>query len=131
MLIGLGNMTTPKLKTSQIKEFRERLVREQNWRCALCDQPLTLETAVLDHDHRRGYIRSALHRFCNTFLGKIENSVVRNSITDLQLTHILANYRSYTKSHKLILHPSHRTPEERKELARKRLKLRRKKAKQP
>ena len=102
-----------KLKTSQIKAYRQQAVQDQNYTCPLCEQPLTQQDAVLDHRHSDGRIRQAIHRFCNTFLGKIENNVIRNRITPEQLEAILRNYEGYVAHTQDLLHPTHRTPEER------------------
>ena len=104
---------TPRLKTAEIKRYRQQAVQDQNHTCPLCEQPLTQQDAVLDHRHSDGLIRQAIHRFCNTFLGKIENNVIRNRIQPDQLEAILRNYESYVQTTQQILHPTHRTPEER------------------
>jgi hypothetical protein len=116
----------PKLKASEIKAYRQQAVQDQNHTCPLCEQPLTQQDAVLDHRHSDGLIRQAIHRFCNTFLGKIENNVIRNRITPQQLEAILRNYESYVATTQPILHPTHRTPEQRQAHAKKRAALRRK-----
>jgi hypothetical protein len=114
-----------RLKSSQIKTYREQAVQDQNYCCPLCEQPLSIKDAVLDHRHSDGLIRQAIHRFCNTFLGKIENSIVRNRITPSQLTAILKNYEQYVEHTQDLLHPTFRTPEQRAERARKRARRRR------
>jgi hypothetical protein len=104
---------TQKLKASEIKAYRQQAVQDQNHICPLCEQALTQQDAVLDHRHSDGLIRQAIHRFCNTFLGKIENNVIRNRIQPDQLEAILRNYQTYVEHTQAILHPTHRTPEER------------------
>ena len=104
---------TPKLKASEIRAYRQQAVQDQGHICPLCEQHLTQQDAVLDHRHSDGLIRQAIHRFCNTFLGKIENNVIRNRITAQQLTAILGNYQTYVEHTQDMLHPTHRTPEER------------------
>jgi hypothetical protein len=121
-------MVTPqRLKYSEIAAHRAWCVLEQKGTCALCEQPLALADAVLDHRHSDGQIRQAIHRFCNTFLGKIENNIARNKILDIQLTAILRNYQAYVAQQNNLLHPTFKTPEERKVRARKRAQARRKK----
>ena len=61
------------LKSSQVKSFRESLIREQGGVCAICKTEFQPGTAVLDHDHKTGHCRGAIHRACNSVLGKIEN----------------------------------------------------------
>ena len=115
-----------RLRPKDIKAYREQAVAEQDYKCALCKQELRLEDAVLDHAHSSGYIRAALHRFCNTYLGAIENNIKRNKISDVQLSNILANAQSYMQTTTNILHPTYRTAEERKARAKARAKKSRK-----
>lgn len=114
-----------RLRTSEIRAYRQQAVIDQNYRCALCAHALTQEDAVLDHAHDTGQIRQAIHRFCNTFLGKIENGAKRNRIHPDQLSAILCNYTEYVNTQQQILHPTHRTPDERAELTRRRARRRR------
>jgi hypothetical protein len=114
-----------KLKTSEIRAYRQQAVQDQGHVCPLCEQALTQQDAVLDHRHSDGLIRQAIHRFCNTFLGKIENNVTRNRITPQQLKAILRNYESYVDTTQPILHPTYRTAEERKVRVRQRAKRKR------
>ena len=112
--------TLVKLKRTEIIKHRALAVLEQNGICPLCEQHLELRDAVLDHRHKDGLIRSAIHRFCNTFLGKIENNIARNRITPGQLTAILKNYEQYVGTTKPLLHPTFLTPDERKARAKRR-----------
>jgi predicted amidophosphoribosyltransferase len=60
-----------KLKVSQIKAYRETAVRKQKGICPLCKEELRPEDAVLDHCHKTGKVRKALHRSCNAAEGRI------------------------------------------------------------
>lgn len=115
----------PKIKAKDIKQLREQYLREQGGICALCREHIDPEEAVLDHCHKTGFIRSVLHRGCNSFIGHFENNQARNRITQTKLVNILANFLSYVQTYKPILHPTHKTPEEKKERARKRAKAKR------
>lgn len=117
-----------KLKYTEIKTLREQLLKEQNYKCALSDMPLTPERAVVDHNHKNGRIRAVLDRGVNSLLGKIENGMAINLI-DLERLHIMClNLITYLKeSEKDLLHPTHKTPEERKTRAKKRAQAKRKK----
>ena len=64
-------MEPAKLKQTQVKAYREKLVHKQDHICPLCELTLTVEDAVLDHDHETGRIRYALHRSCNSAEGRI------------------------------------------------------------
>lgn len=102
-----------RIKHSEIARYRTEILEEQGHRCALCLEVILPTEAVLDHDHKSGYIRGTLHRGCNALLGKIENSLVINRITPERLDNILGNIRFYRASHRLLVHPTHKTPEER------------------
>jgi hypothetical protein len=117
---------TQRLTQRQIAPYRAQALLQQQNQCALCDQPLLDCDAVLDHRHSDGHIRRVIHRFCNTFLGKIENNVSRNRITLQQLTAILKNYQRYVDDVQPELHPTHRTPEQKSALRRRRAQQRRK-----
>ena len=119
-----------KIKPKDIKALRESILAEQNGICAICSEPIEATEAVLDHCHKTGYIRAVLHRGCNAYIGHMENNLPRNLITPNRLTKILANFIHYINTHRLIIHPTHLTAEERKERAKKRAKLKRKRAKQ-
>lgn len=111
-----------KAKPKDIKILREQFLKEQNGLCAICSEPLDISQAVLDHCHTTGKIRSVLHRGCNCFIGHMENNQKRNLITPNRLAKILANFETYVANQKDILHPTHKTAEERALLAKKRRK---------
>ena len=114
-----------KAKPKDIKPLREQYLKEQLGLCALCREPVNEEDAVLDHCHKTGYLRSVLHRGCNCYIGSMENNLARNKITPSRLANILANFETYKHTVKPILHPTHKTPEERSALAVKRRKRKR------
>lgn len=66
MIFEVNNM---KLKQSELKEYREKLLKEQNGICPLCGGEIESDP-VLDHCHKYGHVRQVLHRICNTALGK-------------------------------------------------------------
>ena len=117
-----------RLKTNEIRDYRLKTLDAQGHNCALCNEVIALTEAVLDHDHKSGLVRGVLHRGCNSLLGKIENSLVMNRITADRLESILLNLQNYTHQDLGVLHPTHRTPEEKKLRAKKRAKLRKKRA---
>ena len=117
-----------RLSPKEQTEYREQLLKQQLGLCALCREPIESGKAVLDHDHKTGRIRSVLHRGCNSMEGIIQNNLARNLISPERLQAILANLVHYQKQLKPVLHSTHRTPEEKKERAKKR--IRKKKAKQ-
>lgn len=103
-----------KLKSTEIKAYREAQLQHQNYKCALCGEDIQ-DDAVLDHCHKTGFLRQVLHRGCNSLLGKIENSMPRSRVDIRRLEGIAHNLVNYlTTTHTEILHPTHKTPEERK-----------------
>lgn len=104
-----------KLKHREIAPLRQRLLNEQNDLCALCTQPI-VDDAVLDHDHTTGNIRCVLHRGCNALLGKIENNMARNRVDLGRLATISNNLIKYltADARSEFLHPTFKTPEEKK-----------------
>jgi hypothetical protein len=114
-----------KAKVKDIPQLRQEYLKEQLGLCALCREPINEGEAVLDHCHKTGLLRSVLHRGCNAYIGHMENNLARNLITPTRLHNILNNFTQYIQEHKPILHPTHRTPEERKLAARTRAKKRR------
>lgn len=112
-------------KPKDIKPLREQFLKEQGGVCALCNQAIEQGEAVLDHCHKTGYLRAVLHRGCNAYIGSMENNLARNKVTPERLSAILANFQFYVNSHRLILHPTHLTPEERLARAKRRAKAKR------
>jgi hypothetical protein len=112
-----------KLKLRDIKPIREQILLEQRGLCAICNEQVLPEEAVLDHCHKTGYIRAVLHRGCNAYIGHMENNLARNLINPNRLQAILNNFQIYVNTHRLYIHPSHKTPEERLIRSKKRAKL--------
>ena len=115
-----------RLKAAAIAAYRELELAAQGGLCALCGQAIETGKAVLDHDHKTGRIRGVLHRGCNALEGNITNALPRNLITPERLTAIFQNWDAYHSNPRDLLHPSHRTTQERKAKAKKRAKARKK-----
>jgi hypothetical protein len=121
-------MQMNKLKQREVKEYREQQLLKQGNCCALCGDKI-IDDAVLDHDHKTGLVRQVLHRGCNSLLGKIENNMPRSQVDINRLKGIAHNLIGYIiTTHSETLHPTHRTHEERKQLAKKRAKRRKQNA---
>jgi len=61
-----------KLKVSETAGVLKQLVAKQSHVCAICGKGFTkADSAVLDHCHKTGFIRGALHRSCNGGEGKV------------------------------------------------------------
>ena len=105
-----------KLKTTGVAPTRKRLLECQSGLCAICAEPLSLEKAVLDHDHKGGHVRAVLHRDCNIMLGKVENASVRTGMGYDRMIKFLQGAAQYLIDHKEnrsgLIHPTHFTPEE-------------------
>ena len=103
-----------RLKTTEVAPTREAFLLKQSNRCALCQLPLTSPKAVLDHDHSTGLVRASLHSGCNSLLGKVENNHKRYGVPNLSA--FLHGAAAYLQRHETdqtgLLHPTHRTPEE-------------------
>lgn len=107
-------MPVAKLKTTQVKPYREQLYAAQGGRCALTHYPLAASSAVLDHDHSTGHCRAVLHRGVNALLGKIENNYKRYGVTLPQVIAMGKNLEAYlTRDYgDMPLHPTHKTEDE-------------------
>ncbi len=101
-----------RLKPREIAAWRAERLSLQGGKCSLCGLDLDASEAVADHCHKVGAFRGVLHRGCNAWLGKIENSVRINKMHD-KLAFLLSHrVLEYMQSHLDVLHPSWRTPEE-------------------
>jgi hypothetical protein len=123
--VDLESALVTQLKPREIADYRQRLLTQQQGRCALCGDTIRAGEAVLDHDHSTGYVRGVLHRGCNALEGQIVNAMPRNRMTSARLAQLFANWAQYHAQHQAELHPQHRTPEQRAERARKRARQRR------
>ena len=104
-----------KLKTTEIKGYREKQIRKQRGVCPLCKTDLAPEDATLDHCHTTGRVRMALHRSCNSAEGRILHwAGVRSRGNDpLEFIKNLLAYwrRDFSKN---PMHPGHKSRRRRK-----------------
>lgn len=88
---------------------------------------------MLDHCHTSGAVRGTLHRSCNALLGKVENNHARFGVSKLNLPAFLHGAASYLQKHKTnitgLIHPTHKTEDEKRLLRNKRAKIARAKKK--
>lgn len=110
-----------RITQEQIAGYRSELLGAQGGRCLLCTEVVAADEAVLDHCHTTGEIRGVLHRGCNAMLGQIENNMPRHKLRSVpRLAAFLANlirYMHWNSSigHTGLLHPTHRTDDEKRE----------------
>lgn len=123
--------TPVKLKASQVEAVREKLRNKNGLVCALCRLPITAYASVLDHDHDTGAIRDTIHRGCNSLLGKVENNYKRYGVPNLAaFCHGLASYlQTHAVNRTGLLHPTHKTEDEKREARNRKARLARAKAK--
>ncbi len=104
-----------RLKVKDIPAFRERLIAVQQGECFICRVKLDTVVACLDHDHGSGRIRAVLCGNCNGIEGKIFNLCRRAKRERDEagfLVSILDYWDYWQKNPRPELHPSHKTPDE-------------------
>ena len=109
-------------KQKQIQEIKIKLLLDQNFICPLCKvdmRPMESKNRCLDHDHDTGYIRAVLCRNCNSMEGKI-TGCIRRAKRLLSKEEWFQNLIHHWMISTAMIHPTHKTPEEKKELRRKR-----------
>lgn len=103
-----------RLKVKEKKEFREKLLKDQNRICPLCLTEILVGEDTLDHCHETGRVRRVLHRSCNQVEGRILSWIRRSRSTDHQqfLEQLVQYWR--TDYSEMPLHPSHQSEIEKK-----------------
>ena len=116
-----------KLKGKDVKSTRASLLEAQQYKCALCSLECSAEQAVLDHNHKEGYIRAVLHRGCNAVEGKVVNAMRRYAIKDPTafLLGLVEYHRMHSSNQTKLIHPTFKTPEQRAEASKARAKKKR------
>jgi len=113
------------LKSNEISNVREELLKEQDGCCALCGCKITEESGYsLDHQHMTkketigedgaGLIRGVLCRSCNVWEGKIWNNTQRyrqpKNVNDrIEMLERLIEY--YKQPNKMLVHPNEKVKE--------------------
>lgn len=122
-----------KLARSQARSWVARhLQNVQGGRCPLCGLHVDLRIkgeGIIDHDHDTGEIRGVLHRSCNAAEGKISNAAARWGCKSGKYSDIieyLERVVAYLKSPGTgLMYFAHKTPDEKKDAASAKAKLRR------
>lgn len=98
-------------------------------RCEICSLPLKQSDIVLDHCHKQGWIRGAVHRGCNSLLGKLENNAPRFGVNEQMLAAFLHGAAGYlqrnTTCHTGLIHPLHKDENEKREIRNKKARIKR------
>jgi len=120
-----------RIKNSDIPALRNTIQCEQNGECWLCNVDLRTVMPCLDHDHETGFIRGVLCGNCNGIEGKIHNLVRRAkrqmSKVDF-LNRVIAYWVQHTLEPRSEIHPTHKTPDEKRLRRNKKARERRKKS---
>lgn len=118
-----------KLKVRELREFKQKLLEQQGWICPICKTDLKKQESknvCADHCHISGLMRSVLCRNCNGIEAKIHNLLRRGrrTLTENEYFDNIVKYVSFWREeHQLCIypmHPTHKTPEEKKALVKKR-----------
>ncbi len=119
-----------RIKNSEIPALREKIIAEQQGKCWLCDIDLKIVVPCLDHDHETGFIRGVLCGNCNGIEGKIHN-LARRAKRDKTKYHFISRMLEYWNLHSSTprkeIHPTHKTPDEKRLRRNKKARERRKK----
>jgi len=121
-----------KIKTTQVPTVRNTLLLKQKGLCPLCGASMgaakTKKNPALDHDHTTGIIRDVLCINCNGLEGKIWNLLRRMKKDGAR--EVLLNLQKYYERHDLrphgnVIHPTHKTPAEKRAAANRKARLKR------
>jgi len=98
-------MSVRKLKSSETAGVLKQLVTKQGNVCAVCNKPFTKrDYAVLDHCHKSGFIRGALHNSCNGAEGRVK-SKAQMGHSGVSPTDYVIGLAAYLTFHKKIHYP--------------------------
>lgn len=117
-----------RIKKKDIPAMRSRIAEEQGNCCALCGISLNGVVSCLDHNHKTGLIRSVLCLNCNGIEGKIFNlarRAKRQSDEPTFVNKVLKYWEYWNENPSSVLHPNHRTVEEKRIAKNKKAKKRR------
>ena len=97
------------LKHKDIKPLREKLWKQNDYCCPICERPLTAEDLALDHDHDTTLIRNTICKRCNSIEGIFKSKWKRSGLMDfIDFDQLLENLSIYLRQEQLpYIHPSH------------------------
>lgn len=118
-----------RLTTSMLKPARLKQLATQGGKSPITGLPIT--DAVYDHCHRTGNCRAVLNRWENAVLGRLENWSARlgNGVDPIKFLRGVADYMEFHQQYPSgVLHPTHKTEVEKRDLRNKRARDARRKA---
>lgn len=121
-----------RIKTKEIPEIKAKLLKKQKNKCLVCKRDLfnfPSKSIHLHHLHKEGNIVGVLCVNCNQFEGRVLNWYTRTGLakTKIDIKIILKSLIGmYNKKPTKYIHPTFKTKEEKKELAKKRRKRKQK-----
>ena len=121
-----------KIKKKEIPVIRQRIAQEQGNKCALCDISLHGVVSCLDHNHKTGRIRAVLCLNCNGIEGKIFNlarRAKRQSDEPTFVSNVLKYWEYWKVNESSVVHPNHKTQDEKRIAKNKKAKKKRSKNK--
>jgi hypothetical protein len=117
-----------RLTVRQVPLVKAALLKRQEFKCDLCKEPLSVMHACLDHSHKSGLIRGVLCRNCNGIEGKVYNLANRakkNLTPSFWLGHLILYWRKHETDQTGLYYPTHKTTEEKRDIANKKARERR------
>jgi len=102
-----------RLKAKEVKAYRQKLLKEQEHECPLCQTIIKSGQDTLDHCHVSGRTRMVLCRNCNQIEGRVLSWIKKNYGDNTQWLLNLAEYWC-TDYRDKPLHPNHKTDIEKK-----------------
>ncbi len=119
-----------------IQQIKDKIRLEQDDVCPLCETSFSImepNNICLDHDHETGLVRGVLCRNCNSMEGKISNCIrrARRALSSAKWFYNLVRYWTITHAsnpaREQIMHPTHKTKDQKRELRNARARRKRKK----
>jgi len=120
-----------RLKLKDIPDLRNKIAKEQDGKCWLCDIDLAMVIPCLDHNHETGHIRGVLCGNCNGIEGKIHNLARRAKRDKTKydfVAKVLSYWNHFSACQRKEIHPTHLTDDEKRLRRNKKARNRRKKA---
>jgi hypothetical protein len=122
-----------KLDSSAVPDVKRRLLVMQGGKCAICGHPMTArDVAVLDHDHSTGIVRGVLHNSCYGAEGRVKGKAHMGHKGVGAYTYLIAlgkYLERHIKPQTNLIHPVHRSDDEKRLLKNKRARTARAKKK--